>query len=82
MLRRLDESPVLNRLLQNVSTRMAKQRGLPVVIGIAMVLISMLVALLNVYLESKLVSAIYFILHDGGIVVALIGLLMVEPLGK
>ena len=82
MLRRLDESPFLNRLVQNVSTRMAKQRGLPVVIGIVMILISMLVALLNVPLESKLLDAIYYILHDGGIIVALIGLLMVEPLGK
>ena len=82
MLRRLDESPFLNRLLQRVSTRMAKQRGLPVVIGITMIPISMLVALLNVPLESKVLNTIYVILHDGGIIVALIGLLMVEPLGK
>ena len=81
-MRRLDESPFLNRLLQNVSTRMAKQRGLPVIIGIAMILISMLVALLNVALDVRLLDAVYVILHDGGIVIALIGLLMVEPLGK
>lgn len=81
-MRRLDESPFLNRLLQTVSTRMAKQRGLPVIIGIAMILISMLVALLNVALEAKILDAVYVILHDGGIIVALIGLLMVEPLGK
>jgi hypothetical protein len=81
-MRRLDESPFLNRLLQTVSTRMAKQRGLPVIVGIAMILISMLVALLNVPLESKVLDAVYVVLHDGGIIVALIGLLMVEPLGK
>jgi hypothetical protein len=82
MMRRLDESPFLNRMLQTVSTRMAKQRGLPVVVGIAMILVSMLVGLLNVALDSKILDALYVILHDGGIVVALIGLLMVEPLGK
>jgi hypothetical protein len=82
MMRRMDESPFLNRMLQTVSARMAKQRGLPVVIGIAMILVSMLVGLLNVALDSKLLDALYVILHDGGIVVALIGLLMVEPLGK
>jgi len=81
-MRRLDESPFLNRLLQTVSTRMAKQRGLPVVIGIAMILISMLVALLNVALDARLLDAVYVVLHDGGIVIALIGLLMVEPLGN
>jgi hypothetical protein len=81
-MRRLDESPFLNRLLQNVSTRMAKQRGLPVIIGIAMILISMLVALLNVALDIRVLDAVYVVLHDGGIVIALIGLLMVEPLGK
>jgi len=82
MMRRLDESPFLNRLLQNISTRMAKQRGLPVIIGIAMILISLFVALVNVALESKVLDAFYLILHDGGIIVALIGLLMVDPLGK
>lgn len=82
MLRRLDESPFFNRLLQTVSARLAKQRGLPVVIGIAMIFISMLVGLLNVPLDSKLLDAVYVVLHDGGIVIALIGLLMVEPLGK
>lgn len=82
MMRRLDESPFLNRLLQNVSTRMAKQRGLPVIIGIAMILVSLFVALVNVALTSKVLDAVYLILHDGGIIVALIGLLMVEPLGK
>lgn len=82
MMRRMDESPFLNRMLQTVSSRMAKQRGLPVVIGIAMILVSMLVGLLNVALGSKLLDALYLILHDGGIVIALIGLLMVEPLGK
>lgn len=82
MLRRLDESSFLNRLLQTVSARLAKQRGLPVVIGIVLVLISMGVRLLNIPLESKLLEAVYVVLHDGGIVIALIGLLMVEPLGN
>jgi hypothetical protein len=36
----------------------------------------------NVALDLRLLDAVYLIFHDGGIVVALIGLLMVEPLGK
>jgi hypothetical protein len=78
----IDRSPGLAKLIANLSSLMAKQRGLPVVIGIALVIVSLVVQLLNVVVHSPVLEAIGIIVQHVGILAGLIGLLLAEPLGR
>jgi vacuolar-type H+-ATPase subunit I/STV1 len=81
MLKRIDSSPALAKLLSVVSERVAKQRGLPVVIGIFLVIVSFVVQTINVYAHSQILELIGVIVHHVGLLTALIGLLVSEVLG-
>lgn len=82
MLRRIDESQFLIKLLRVLSTFLAKQRGLPIVAGIVLVVIAFIVQLVNVSLDSLVLEYLYVVVHHVGILIALIGLLLSEPLGQ
>jgi hypothetical protein len=82
MFKRIDQSPALARLIERLSTLLARQRGLPVVIGIALVILSFVIQLIEVYTESRVLELIGVITLNVGILTALVGLLMAEPLGK
>lgn len=82
MFKRIDQSPTLARLIERLSSLLARQRGLPVVIGIALVIVSFIIQLIEVYAESRVLELIGVITLNVGILAALIGLLMAEPLGK
>ncbi|MBC7814700.1 MAG: hypothetical protein H7175_26320 [Burkholderiales bacterium] len=82
MFKRIDQSPTLARLIERLSALLAKQRGLPVVIGILLVIVSFIIQLVEVYTESRLLELIGIITLNVGLLTALIGLLMAEPLGK
>ena len=82
MFKRLDRSPSIARLLERLSATLARQRGLPVVIGVLLVIVSFIVRLVDVYVGSQLLELIWVITHHLGIIIALIGLLLVEPLGR
>ncbi|MBC7810691.1 MAG: hypothetical protein H7175_06065 [Burkholderiales bacterium] len=82
MFKRIDQSLTLARLIERLSTLLAKQRGLPVVIGILLVIVSFIIQLIEAYTESRLLELIGIITLNVGILTALIGLLMAEPLGK
>lgn len=81
MFKRIDSSPGLSRFLALVTERMAKQRGLPVVIGIFLVIVSFVVQSVNVYAQSQVLELIGVIVHHVGLLTALIGLLVSEVLG-
>ena len=82
MLKWIDQSPALSRLLENVSGIMTRQRGLPVVIGIVLVIVSLILQSVNVYANDVTLELIGVIVLHVGIVAALIGLLMAEALGQ
>lgn len=82
MFKRINESEVLARFIANLSEFMSKRRGLPVVIGIAIVIISFVLQIINVYSDSKLLQLIGVITLNVGVLTALIGLLLSDPLGK
>lgn len=82
MFKRIDRSPALARLLENISATLARQRGLPIVLGVLLVAISFVVQLINVYNPSQALDLIWTITHHLGLLMALIGLLVVEPLGQ
>lgn len=81
-MKRLDESPLLARLIATLSEFMAKRRGLPIVIGIGLVVIGFILQLIEVYSNSQLLRLVSVIVQNVGILTALIGLLLSEPLGK
>jgi hypothetical protein len=82
MFKRIDQSPFLAKLIAFISEFLAKRRGLPVILGIVLLLGSLVIQLVDVYAESKFLQSIGIILQNIGIIVALIGLLLSEPLGK
>ena len=82
MFRRIDRSPTLSHLIERLSSLLARQRGLPVVLGIGLVVIGFVVQVLNVALHSPLLELLWAVLHNGGVLIALVGLLLAEPLGK
>lgn len=82
MFKRVDESNWLANRIASLSEFMAKRRGLPVVIGIGLVIISFALQLIDVYVDSRLLHLISVITQNVGILTALIGLLLAEPLGK
>jgi hypothetical protein len=82
MFKRIDESPILARLIQFISDFMARRRGLPVVVGVALVLVSFVVQLVEMVAPSSLLHLLGVITLNVGILTALIGLLLADPLGK
>jgi hypothetical protein len=82
MFRRIDRSPLLARWIERLSTFLARRRGLPVVIGILLVVVSFVLQLLDIYAASQALRFLGVVLQNVGILMALIGLLLAEPLGK
>jgi hypothetical protein len=82
MFKRIDRSSALAKLIASLSDFMAKRRGLPVVVGIALVVLSFAIQLLDVYSHSNLLHLLGVITQNVGILTALIGLLLADPLGK
>lgn len=80
MFRWIDESPLLNKIFPKVSATMSRNRGVPILFGIFLVIIAFLVQLVNILVDNTLLELLQVILHNGGILTALIGFLLVEPL--
>jgi hypothetical protein len=82
MFRRVDRSVRLSRLLDRTSDTVSRQRGLPVVIGIVLVIVSFILQSVNVFADSNFLALLGVIALHLGVLTALIGLLMVNPLGR
>ena len=82
MFKRIDESSWLANRIARFSEFMARRRGLPVVIGIGLVIISFVLQLVDVYATSQVLHLVGVITLNIGILIALIGLLLADPLGK
>lgn len=82
MMRKVDQSPTLIRLLNRTSSVFARKRGLPAVIGIIFIVISLVLALVNLTVQSPAVEAVQIVFHHVGLLAAIIGLLLAQPLGN
>jgi hypothetical protein len=82
MFKRIDQSASLARLLERTSSTLARQRGLPIVIGVVLIAISFVIDLMNAAAPSQTLHLIWSITHHLGLIIAFIGLLMIEPLGR
>lgn len=82
MFKRIDRSAFLSRVLDGMSAMLAKQRGLPVVIGIALIVIALVIQVIEFFVGSPALELIGMLLHGVGAITALVGLLLATPLGK
>jgi hypothetical protein len=81
MLRRLDQSEFLINLVNRLSDFLARRRGLPIIVGIVFIAIGFVLQLLNVAIGSNVLDILQIIFHDVGLILALVGILLTEPLG-
>lgn len=81
MFRRLDQSTAIAKLLETISSAMTRRRGLPVILGIVLVIVSFIVQAVNVFVGDPVLELIGVIALHVGLLMALIGLLMAEALG-
>ena len=81
MFKRIDESQFLIEKLKQLSDLLARQRALPIIVGIACVVASAVLEYINLGLNSTFVEVFQIFFHHFGIVTALIGILVIQPLG-
>jgi hypothetical protein len=81
-MKQIDRSPTLIKLLETISSLLAKQRGLPIVVGIVLIVIGAILEFINVAFQSAAIEMVEIILRNFGLVTALIGILLLEPLGR
>jgi hypothetical protein len=82
MLKWIRESQTLSRFIANLSEFMSRRRGLPAVIGIGIVIVSFVLQIIDVYSDSQTLHLLAVLTLNVGLLTALIGLLLSDPLGK
>jgi hypothetical protein len=79
---RFDRSERISGFIKTLSNNLAKQQGLIPVIGITLAIVGIIFLLINVFVDLKLLAFVGILLQGGGLVAALIGFLIMEPLGQ
>lgn len=82
MFKAIDRSRSLSRFIATASESIAKRRGLPVMIGILITLLGFVCQLINFMAPSATLYLIGFVGQSVGTLIALIGLLVSDALGK
>lgn len=82
MLKWFDRSAAIARFFERLNSTLARQRGLPIVIGVILIVISFIIQLINLSAPSPTLDLLWTITHHVGLIIALVGLLLVEPLGQ
>lgn len=80
-MRNIDKSPFLIRLLTTISNWLTRQRGLPIVIGIIFIAGGGILEFLNVAFDNPFVAMVEIAFRNFGIITALVGIALLEPLG-
>ena len=81
--RQIDQSKRLADILQNLSSGLAQRRGLPLIVAISLVILSLVVHLILAFDPSSVIlSIVAFVLLHLAILVGLIGVLFAEPVGR
>jgi hypothetical protein len=81
MFNRIDRSTRFSKLLDRLSDRLAKQRGLTIIIGIMLVVLSLFIQIIAVITPSPALDLVGTIVLHAGVLTALVGLLLIAPLG-
>jgi hypothetical protein len=82
MIRALDRSARLSALIKRISGGLAAQRGMPVLIAIALTIISLIVHIVWVETGNAVVGIIGFVILHLAILIGFLGVLLSEPIGR
>lgn len=82
MMNKIDQSKRLGRMLDITSAGLARRRGLPIVIGILLVTVALVLQIIAFAANSRPLDIAAAIVHSVGVLFALIGLAVANPLGK
>lgn len=82
MFKRIDKSSTISRLIAAFSEFLSQRRGAPVVLGIVISLVGFTFQLINLMNPSPLANIIGIVGQNLGTLIALIGLLISDALGK
>jgi hypothetical protein len=82
MFKNLDRSRRVSQMLDQVSNTTAQRRGVPVLVGIALVVASFLFQSVGVFVDSRAIDLLGVICLHLGVLTSLIGILLFAPLGK
>jgi predicted phage tail protein len=82
MFRQIDGSQRISSLIERLSAWLARRRGLPIVLGILLIIISFILQIINGANPSAAVDTAATITLYLGLLLALIGIALVEPLGR
>lgn len=80
-MKKIEQSSFLIRAITTLSAWLSKQRGLPIVIGIIFIAGGGILEFVNIFYNNPLVSMIEVVFHHFGLITALVGIVLLEPLG-
>lgn len=80
MFKRIDRSAFLSKVLDSTSDIVAKRRGLPIIIGIVLIIVSLILQTINVFAPSTVLELLGVLALHIGVLTALISSLLVVPL--
>ncbi|MEM9953601.1 MAG: hypothetical protein AAF846_18475 [Chloroflexota bacterium] len=80
-MKRIDESKGLIKGLESLSNWLARQRGLPIVVGIVFVILGGALEFVNIFVDNTIIEVLEVSCRTFGLVTALIGFALLEPLG-
>jgi len=78
----IDKSAFLSKLLERTSNYLAERRGLLPVIGVAILFVSFAIQIADVFTSNRWVELLGVVTLNLGVLIALIGILLLNPLGK
>jgi hypothetical protein len=81
MFRQIDRSRRFSSFLERLSAWLARRRGLPIVLGILFILISFILQIINGASPSPALDTAATLTLYLGLLTALIGVALVQPLG-
>jgi hypothetical protein len=82
LLARFDKSERIAKLLDGTSDWLAPRRGVPIMIAIALIVISFLIQIALLVIDHPIAELCGFTVLHLGILIALIGILLAEPIGR
>lgn len=77
----IDRSSSLIKAIAWISAWLARQRGLPIVIGVIFIAGGGVLEFVNIFYDNQYVEIIEVIFRNFGLITALVGIALLEPLG-
>lgn len=80
-MKQIDKSSFLIKVITQLSSFLSRQRGLPIVFGLGLLIVGALLEFINILVGNPILAMVEVALRSFGLITALIGILLLEPLG-